>query len=223
MKRRTKLQWYEYHKTSAENKAEERVRKQYQRGFDRYEGELQRALEKLSALRATAPLKEKILSILGVHTEFQKDNIYPLEREIEEINGKLCELKDRCNLHVKSERRSSLEFYEYSRQRRKEQLQERQIRRVERNTERRIRYFERMPKLRQAGRALKRWLLKGYGENMITCHYCGKLIDGESPHLEHKTPISRGGSNHRTNLAIACASCNLKKGRKTEAEFRNDT
>lgn len=39
-------------------------------------------------------------------------------------------------------------------------------------------------------------------------------------HLEHKTPISRGGEHSYANTALACAPCNLSKRDKTEAEYR---
>lgn len=49
------------------------------------------------------------------------------------------------------------------------------------------------------------------------CAYCGK--DLEKYHVDHKIPICRGGCNDKSNLAISCPSCNLRKGRKTVEEF----
>lgn len=37
--------------------------------------------------------------------------------------------------------------------------------------------------------------------------------------IDHLRPISRGGSNHLSNLAFACKSCNSAKGAKTYQEF----
>jgi len=52
------------------------------------------------------------------------------------------------------------------------------------------------------------------------CFYCSTPLPLESViHLEHKTPLSRGGSNGPENLALACAPCNLSKGAKTAQEF----
>lgn len=48
------------------------------------------------------------------------------------------------------------------------------------------------------------------------CVYCG--VDGDLE-IEHIVPISRGGTNSRTNLTLACRACNQKKGNKTAAEF----
>ena len=54
-----------------------------------------------------------------------------------------------------------------------------------------------------------------YHENR--CYYCG---DNESGlHVEHRIPLSRGGSNWPANLVPACQSCNFTKHTKTEKEF----
>jgi 5-methylcytosine-specific restriction endonuclease McrA len=49
------------------------------------------------------------------------------------------------------------------------------------------------------------------------CVYCGTE---ENLHIEHRIPLSRGGSHHPANLAPACGSCNSSKGTKTETEFK---
>lgn len=50
------------------------------------------------------------------------------------------------------------------------------------------------------------------------CFYCGSSGPLE---VEHRIPLSRGGSNHPSNIVPACRSCNAKKGTKTESEFLN--
>lgn len=50
------------------------------------------------------------------------------------------------------------------------------------------------------------------------CAYCEIPLFGEF-HVDHMTPLSRGGSDDSMNLAIACADCNLRKGNKTAVEF----
>ncbi len=50
------------------------------------------------------------------------------------------------------------------------------------------------------------------------CAYCETLIiDGH--HVDHMIPLSRGGRNDWSNLAITCESCNLRKNNKTAEEF----
>ncbi len=60
--------------------------------------------------------------------------------------------------------------------------------------------------------------IKKYGT--LTCLYCKKNIEFGKDHLEHKIPISRGGTNIYENLGIACSKCNLEKGNKTEEEYK---
>jgi len=51
------------------------------------------------------------------------------------------------------------------------------------------------------------------------CFYC------EVPlltwHEDHFVPLSKGGTNYRYNIVLACAACNLKKGNKAPVEFLN--
>ena len=50
------------------------------------------------------------------------------------------------------------------------------------------------------------------------CFYCFNLLDLDY-HLEHKTPVSRGGLHDFDNLCLSCPSCNHRKGSKTFEEF----
>jgi len=52
------------------------------------------------------------------------------------------------------------------------------------------------------------------------CYYCRQELDNKGRgHIEHKTPLTRGGHNTKTNIVISCSKCNLQKGRKTEEEY----
>ena len=58
------------------------------------------------------------------------------------------------------------------------------------------------------------------------CFYCGELLYSsfdKDVHVEHKIPISRGGSNNIDNIVLACAPCNYSKGMKTHEEFMTVT
>ena len=48
------------------------------------------------------------------------------------------------------------------------------------------------------------------------CAVCGQPGDLE---IDHKTPISRGGSCDDDNLQPLCVGCNRRKGKKTMGEF----
>jgi 5-methylcytosine-specific restriction endonuclease McrA len=51
------------------------------------------------------------------------------------------------------------------------------------------------------------------------CYLCHEPITLQTLHMDHRTPIARGGSNWPANLAPACVRCNLSKSRKTEKEY----
>ncbi len=57
-------------------------------------------------------------------------------------------------------------------------------------------------------------LLKKYDGR---CAYCGSTAQLEA---DHRMPLCMGGSNDIDNILPACRSCNRRKHRKTEAEFR---
>lgn len=60
--------------------------------------------------------------------------------------------------------------------------------------------------------------IKKYGT--LTCYLCSKPIVFGDDQLEHKMPITRGGSNRLDNLDIAHKSCNSSKKDQTEEEYR---
>lgn len=57
----------------------------------------------------------------------------------------------------------------------------------------------------------------------LTCIYCLNPIKFGQDSLEHKQPITRGGTNEYNNLAVACFKCNITKNNKTEGEYNRLT
>lgn len=55
-------------------------------------------------------------------------------------------------------------------------------------------------------------------DKMIRCYLCGGLIAIGERHVDHIMPLSKGGQHRPSNLAIACAKCNLSKGGKLPHE-----
>lgn len=55
-------------------------------------------------------------------------------------------------------------------------------------------------------------------EQEAQCTYCRAML-GQSFHIDHKTPVSRGGSNEESNLQLLCRSCNIDKRARTHGEY----
>lgn len=53
----------------------------------------------------------------------------------------------------------------------------------------------------------------------VRCYLCGRLIPKGERHVDHVDPLSKGGSHRPSNLAVACATCNLKKHDKLPEEI----
>lgn len=67
------------------------------------------------------------------------------------------------------------------------------------------------------------WEKKG-----VFCEYCGRKIDlqdNRPPYskqisLDHRTPLSQGGDNRLSNLALTCNRCNMIKTTMNESTYR---
>lgn len=60
--------------------------------------------------------------------------------------------------------------------------------------------------------------IKKYGT--LTCYLCNNPVVFGKDHIEHKTPICRGGTNEYNNLEVSCVSCNLSKQSMTTEEYK---
>lgn len=60
-----------------------------------------------------------------------------------------------------------------------------------------------------------------YLRDGLCCCYCGKGVEDYSTvlTLDHLKPRSKGGSNHETNLATSCHSCNSQRQDKPLSTF----
>lgn len=52
------------------------------------------------------------------------------------------------------------------------------------------------------------------------CIYCQAELTLETSTLEHLVPRSRGGSDDKSNLTLACFPCNNRKGDMTVSEYQ---
>jgi hypothetical protein len=84
----------------------------------------------------------------------------------------------------------------------------------------RLKAVRRRARIRQAeGSFTQEDMAALYAAQDGRCAYCATLLNGRY-HIEHKQPLSRGGTNWPDNLCCACPRCNWRKFTKTDAEFR---
>lgn len=71
-------------------------------------------------------------------------------------------------------------------------------------------------------KAIRSFYAHVYTAKGVKCHYCEQLLKfGKfARHVDHRTPLSRGGFHELANLVPACQRCNLCKNALTETEFR---
>jgi 5-methylcytosine-specific restriction endonuclease McrA len=51
------------------------------------------------------------------------------------------------------------------------------------------------------------------------CTYCEVALTDDNRTIDHRIPVSHGGTDALPNLALACWPCNLAKGDQTDHEF----
>lgn len=70
-------------------------------------------------------------------------------------------------------------------------------------------------------RKRKRKIKEALAAESKRCAYCGRFFRALAKlTLDHVIPKSKGGSNKRANLVLACGPCNQKKGNADPALFR---
>lgn len=89
----------------------------------------------------------------------------------------------------------------------------------------------RQKRIREAsGRHKKNDLTKIATMQDFRCYFCDRTLYsqddlddeqelGKKCHWDHLKPLSRGGTNFPSNMALTCKECNLRKGNKTEEEY----
>lgn len=55
---------------------------------------------------------------------------------------------------------------------------------------------------------------------VLLCYWCKSVTFPGERQVDHKEPLAKGGAHVSGNLCITCVDCNLSKGDKSPAEFR---
>ncbi len=55
--------------------------------------------------------------------------------------------------------------------------------------------------------------------SVARCRYCRRTVPKVDRTVDHIIPLCKGGTNAKTNLAMACRSCNDAKKNMTEVQF----
>lgn len=221
MKRRTRKQWYEYHLAKAQEEERSPVYSKYAEAIETHNLICDETRTRLAREKESAPFLARVAEFLGIDTEYYRINIRPCEADLLVAVRALQDLYARREYDLEAADERGASTYHAARTARKEEAEARAERVRQRKHARRVRYLEESPALRSAARVLKRLLIQDQAQNRewVVCYYCQCTIPASESHLEHKRPISRGGTNSKGNLALSCAACNLKKGRKTHEEF----
>lgn len=220
-RRRTRKQWYEYHCEKAKLEGRAKIEAEHGEQVSCLRAVRDETREAYLAALKAEPISSKLRAFFDFATEYRREAVEPLKADLDVANRALADALERYRALQKQAEAEAVEGYEKSRTQRKIKAIERQERVAKRKYEKRLRYLEESPAIRSASRPLKEHLIAELSEDgeSLVCFYCEQTITIGESHLEHKRPISRGGTNWRGNLALSCASCNLRKGRKTHEEF----
>lgn len=65
---------------------------------------------------------------------------------------------------------------------------------------------------RRARLKMRKWINKSITNDLVPrCVYCGIFLTKEILTIDHIVPLSKGGSNCKTNLVTSCQQCNCRK------------
>ena len=169
--------------------------------------------------------QEEIRQKAREYYEQNKERILPYAKEYREAN------QEQIARYQSEYREKNAERFREYRQENREERAERFKRWYEENREA-VRAYRKANRERYNAHARNRYALVKEAEGTHTfeevfqmqedqdhlCAYCEGPLFGEL-HVDHMIPISQGGRNDWTNLAVTCPACNLHKNARTAEEF----
>ena len=78
-------------------------------------------------------------------------------------------------------------------------------------------YHKRRAKIKDSCLSVEK--IKEIIDNTKKCYWCGSLLKKGDVHIDHYTPLSKGGTHTIENIVVSCPKCNLSKGNKDPYEF----
>lgn len=149
--------------------------------------------------------REKMLLCARLYRKKHKPELAAYQKEYRKKNPDLFKTYEIKRVRPKEQR---MKFNEYCKTWKKE------------NPDKRLAQYQRRRSKLDCSTLTQSEIKKLREDQNGLCFYCGNNLDNNGRgHLEHKTPLSRGGKNDKNNVVFSCSSCNLKKGRKTHEEF----
>jgi len=77
--------------------------------------------------------------------------------------------------------------------------------------------FSETQERRRSGRSIPNPIvLRVVRRDNSTCQICGKHLRDEEIELDHRIPLSKGGSSEEANLRVTCRKCNRRKSDRVE-------
>jgi len=68
-------------------------------------------------------------------------------------------------------------------------------------------------------KAIKAWVKSWRILKRVVCHWCNNKVKPNDAHIDHITPLAKGGNHALTNLCVSCSKCNCSKGAKNPSEW----
>ncbi len=64
-------------------------------------------------------------------------------------------------------------------------------------------------------RLIASWIRSWQSKKRIKCYWCGRIFPTWNVHVDHITPLNKGGLHSVENLCVACQHCNMRKHDKS--------
>lgn len=193
--------YYEANKTKVleRRRAYYEANKEQQRAYS--EANKEQIAERMRAWREAN--NAKIAEYKRIYRQANKTRIAKQKRAYNEAN------RERMN-------EQSLAWYRANKEQAAEQ--HRTWRKANPNRDRVRNQRRRIRKLQAEGTHTTEDIQRQYQAQKGRCYWCSAKV-GDTYHVDHVIPLSRGGSNWPENLVIACPTCNISKGYKLPHEW----